>query len=244
MSSTLGCIGLAVNDMDTLDELVGRVLPDAEVVAEAGGLQARRWVDPSGASLTMTVRQQGDDGGVLVDLVPSYVGPAGAGPGVRVGVLTPHGQTLAADLVDAQGETLTRIACDLAQSLVAEVAEPRPAHLIALGLDVSVHADEAAFTASDADNFATGAVLAYGLFSDPEAEAAKDVEPTAYVSGTVLAVTSHSTELDQGFHAVDITTGAGTLTLCLAAEEHPTTPQPGNIVAGVCYLVLDVPGLW
>ncbi len=146
MSSTLGCIGLAVNDMDTLDELVGRVLPDAEVVAEAGGLQARRWVDPSGASLTMTVRQQGDDGGVLVDLVPSYVGPAGAGPGVRVGVLTPHGQTLAADLVDAQGETLTRIACDLAQSLVAEVAEPRPAHLIALGLDVSVHADEAAFT--------------------------------------------------------------------------------------------------
>ena len=189
MSSTLGCIGLAVNDMDTLDELVGRVLPGADVVAEAGGLQARRWVDPSGASLTMTVRQQGDDGGVLVDLVPSYVGPAGAGPGVRVGLLTPHGQTLAADLVDAEGETLARIACDLAQSLIAEIAEPRPAHVTALGLDVSVHADEAAYAASDAGvlgtpapgepahRFATGAVLAYGLFSDPDPDPRRGRRP-------------------------------------------------------------------
>ena len=259
MSSTLGCIGLAVDDVDVLDDLVARRLPDAAVIARAGDPQARRWSDPSGASITMTVRQEGQDGGVLVDLVPSYVVPdgesgreSGSEPGVVLGVLTGHGRTLAADLVDADGETLTRVACDLAQSLVADVTEPRPAHVTALGLDVTVHEDDAAFAASDASTmgtpapgeaahkYAAGAVLSYGLFGDPDT-----AEPTAYVSGTVLRVTSHVTaELEQGFHAARVATVGGTFTVCLAASEHPDAPQPGSVVAGTCYLVLDVPGLW
>jgi len=255
MSSTLGCIGLAVDDVDVLDALVGRLLPEAEVIAQAGDLQARRWSDPSGASITMTVRQEGEDGGVLVDLVPSYVvpdGEPGSEPGVVLGVLTGHGQTLAADLVDADGETLTRVACDLAQSLVADVNEPRPAHVTALGVEVTVHEDDAAFAASDASTmgtpapgeiahtYAAGAVLSYGLFGDPDT-----AEPTAYVSGTVLSVTSHVTaELEQGFHAAQVATVGGTFTVCLAASEHPEPPRPGTVVAGSCYLVLDVPGLW
>ncbi|MEN8672680.1 hypothetical protein [Nocardioides sp.] len=255
MSSTLGCIGLAVDDVDVLDHLVGRRLPEAAVIAQAGDLQARRWTDPSGASITMTVRQEGEDGGVLVDLVPSYVvpdGAAGSEPGVVLGRLTGHGRTLAADLVDADGETLTRVACDLAQSLVADVTEPRPARVTALGVDVTVHEDDAAFAASDASTmgspapgeaahkYAAGAVLSYGLFGDPDT-----AEPTAYVSGTVLGVTSHVTaELEQGFHAAQVATVGGTFTVCLAAAEHPQAPRPGSIVAGTCYLVLDVPGLW
>lgn len=253
MSSTLGCIGLAVDDVDALDALVGRLLPEARVVAQSGDLRARRWIDPSGASLTMTLRQPegDDDSGVLVDLVPSYVDSVGAA-GVRVGALTGHGATLAADLVDADGETVTRIACDLAQSIVAEVTEPREARITALGLQVSVHADAAAFAASDESilgtpepgetpkRFATDSTLSYGLFNDPE-----EAEPTAFLSGTVLDAVSHVTgALDQGFHAVRIRTVGGTLTVCLAADEHPEVPQPGQVLSGVCYLVLDVPGLW
>ncbi|MGA8845432.1 MAG: hypothetical protein WB471_02335, partial [Nocardioides sp.] len=204
-----------------------------------GDLQARRWVDPSGASITMTVRQQGEDGGVLVDLVPSYAAPAGAQPGVRVGVLVGHGQTLAADLVDLAGHTVTRIACDLAQSIVAEVSETRPAHLTALGVEVSVHLDAAAYLASGDTAPATGEVLAYGLLGEPDA-----ATPTAHLSGTVAAVSSHETALGQGFHAVCLDTAVGELTLCLATADHPTAPELGNVVAGVCYLVLDVPDLW
>ena len=257
MSSTLGCIGMAVDDVDALDALVARLLPDARVVARAAGLQARRWIDPSGASVTMTLQQQdaagdddGEDGGVLVDLVPSYVDAAGAG-GVRVGVLVPHGATLAADLVDAEGETITRVACDLAQSIVAEVSAPRDARITALGLQVTVHDDADAFARSDESilgtpepgeapkRFATESLLSYGLFGDPDT-----AEPRAFLSGTVLASVSHRTEVEQEFHAVRISTVGGTMTLCLAAEEHPEPPTPGTVVAGICYLVLDVPGLW
>jgi hypothetical protein len=252
MSSTLGCIGMAVDDVDALDALVGRLLPDARVVARAADLHARRWVDPSGASVTMTLRQEGDDeeAGVLVDLVPSYVDAAGAA-GVRLGRLVPHGATLAADLVDADGETVTRLACDLAQSIVAEVEEARDARITALGLQVGVHADAAAFARSDDSilgtpepgetpkRFATESLLSYGLFGDAET-----AEPRAFLSGTVLSVASHRTEVEQDFHAVRISTVGGTMTLCLAADDHPEPPQPGSIVAGVCYLVLDVPGLW
>ncbi len=253
MSSTLGCIGLAVDDADVLDALVGRLLPDARVVASSGDLRARRWTDPTGASLTMTVRQQDgdDDSGVLVDLVPSYVDSVGAA-GVRVGALVGHGRTLAADLVDAAGQTVTRIACDLAQSIVAEVTEPRDARITALGLQVVVHADAEAFAASDesllgtpepgqeATRFATESLLAYGLFGDPDT-----AEPTAFVSGTVLSVTSHvSTELEQGFHAVRVSTVGGSVTVCLATAEHPEPPEPGAVVSGICFLVLDVPDLW
>lgn len=257
MSSTLGCIGLAVSDADSLDALVEHLLPDAGVIATSGDLQARRWTDPSGASLTMTVRQTGDDAGVLVDVVPSYVGPVAAGDsnahdGVRLGALTGHGETLAADLLGADGETVLRVACDLAQSIVVEVSEPRPAHLTALGLDITVHADAEAYATSDESilrapgpphapvRFATETLLAYGL-----AEDAAKAQPTAFISGTVLSVSSQTNaETEQGFHTARLRTVAGHVTVCLAAGDHPDPPRLGNVLSGICYLVLDVPDLW
>ncbi len=254
MSSTLGCIGLSVDDAESLDALVGRLLPAAEVVAQAGELEARRWTDPSGASLTMTVRRSGDEEGLLVDLVPSYVAPTGSGAahdGVRLGALVGHGDTLAADLVDADGTRVLRIACDLAQSIVTEVSEPRPAHLTALGLDLTVHADAAAFAESDESilstpgvgqtpvRFATESLLAYGL-----AEDVTKAQPTAFVSGTVLSVSSQTcSETGQGFHTARLRSSAGHVTVCLALSDHPDPPRLGNVLSGVCYLVLDVPGL-
>lgn len=263
MSSTLGCIGLAVDDAESLDSLIERLVPDAGVVATSGELQARRWTDSSGASLTMTVRQTGDDVGVLVDIVPSYVGPvaaggargaggAGAHDGVRLGALTAYGETLAAELVDASGETIVRIACDLAQSIVVDVDSPRPAHLTALGLDLTVHVDAAAFASSDESilsapgteqtpvRFATESLLAYGLTED-----VAKAQPTAFLSGAVLSVSSQAnSETEQGFHTVRLRTSAGPVTVCLAAAEHPDPPRLGNVLSGVCYLVLDVPDLW
>ena len=253
MSSTLGCIGLAVDDPESLDALVGRLLPDATVVARSGELQARRWVDASGASLTMTVRHSGDDEGVPVDVVPSYVATGGAAghDGVRLGALSGYGDTLAADLVDDAGTRVLRIACDLAQSIVTEVSEPRPAHLTALGLDLTVHADAAAFAASEESvlctpgagqtpvRFATETLLAYGLSED-----AAKAQPTAFVSGTVLSVSSQTnSETDQGFHTARLRTSAGHVTVCLALSDHPDAPRLGNVLSGVCYLVLDVPDL-
>ncbi|CAN5183256.1 hypothetical protein BH09ACT12_BH09ACT12_01080 [soil metagenome] len=254
MSSTLGCIGLASEDVDSLDALIERLVPEAVVVASLGDLQARRWTDTTGASLTMTTRASGDDRGVLVDIVPSYAppGPGAETRGVRVGALCGYGETLAAELVDEAGETVVRIACDLAQSIVAEVTTPREAGLTALGLDIAVHADAAAFASSDESllgtpgsggtptRFATESLLAYGL-----TEAREKAQPTAFLSGTVLSVASHvNSETEQHFHTALLRGASGTITVCLAASDHPEAPEVGTVLSGVCYLVLDVPDLW
>lgn len=242
MSSTLGCIGLGVSDETILATLIDRLLLDATLVAEDQGLTALRWRDPSGASLTLTVR-----GEELLDLVPSYI----AQMGVRLGGLAPYGGYVSADVLEA-GETVTRVACDLAQSLISEAPAEVDASVTALGVEVSVHADDAAFAASDASvvgervegteptRCAPESLLPYGLFGEPQ-----DAEPFAFLSGTVLSAATHTNgATGQVFHAVRVRTVGLTATVCLDALEHPTLPEPGNVVAGVCYLVLDVPTLW
>lgn len=242
MSSTLGCIGLGVTDETILATLIDRLLADATLVAEDEGLTAMRWRDPSGASITVTVR-----GEELLDLVPSYV----AQVGVRLGGLAPYGSYVCADVLE-HGETVTRIACDLAQSLISEAPAEVDASVTALGVEVTLHADETAFAASDASilgervegadptRYASESLLPYGLFGEPE-----DAEPFAFLSGTVLTAATHTNgATGQDFHAVRVRTVGFTATMCLDAAEHPTLPEPGNVIAGTCYLVLDVPTLW
>ena len=242
MSSTLGCLGLAMQDEAQLDALIQRLLPDAPVIAEHEGYEARRWTDASGASLTMTVRD-----GVLVDLVPSYVAQVGA----RLAGLAGNGSCVSVDVLE-DGQTVTRLACDLAQSLVGVAPAEVDAAVTVLGLDVTVHADAAAFAASDASilgdpapgedvhRFATESVLSYGLFGTGDV-----IEPVAFVSGTVLSSRSLvNTETEQRFHAARIRTVGFTATVCLDADEHPVGPEPGAIIAGTGYLVVDVPTLW
>lgn len=242
MSSTLGCIGLGVTDESVLASLIDRLLPDATLVAEDQGLTAMRWRDTSGASLTLTVR-----GEELLDLVPSYV----AQMGVRLGGLAPYGGYVCADVLE-HGETVTRIACDLAQSLISEAPVQVDASVTALGVEMSLHADETAFAASDASilgervegteptRYAAESLLAYGLLGKPE-----EAEPFAFLSGTVLSsMTQTNAATGQTFHAVRVRTVGFTATVCLSSAEHPIAPEPGNVIAGTCYLVLDVPTLW
>lgn len=237
MSSTLGCIGLGVPDEAAMAALVDRLLPDATVVAEDEGLTALRWRDPSGASVTFTVR--GDE---LLDLVPSYVAQVGA----RLGGLAPHGGYVYADVLEGE-VTVTRLAADLAQGLISQAPEQVDASVVALGVEVSLHPDDAAFAASDASRLGGGdtrlaaeSFVAYGLFGEPDGG-----EAFVFLAGTVLSVaTQTNTATDHAFHAVHVRTAGFTATVCLDAAEHPTAPEPGSIVAGTCYLVLDVPTLW
>lgn len=245
MSSTLGCLGLPMDDEAQLDALIQRLLPDAPVIAEHEGYEARRWTDTSGASLTMTVRD-----GVLMDLVPSYVAQVGA----RLGRLSANGSCVTADVLE-DGRPATRIACELAQSLIAVAPAEVDASVTALGIDVTVHADATAFACSDASllggsggttpgeepaRFDAESVLAYGLFGNGDI-----IEPLAVVCGTVLSSRSFvNAETEQRFHTARIRTVGFTATVCLDAHDHPTAPAPGNVVAGICYLVVDVPTLW
>jgi hypothetical protein len=256
MTSNLDCVGLGVADGDALSTLVQQVWPAMEEKGMAGGATSLRWTDPSGARLSVGVTAEGE----LADLVPSYAGV----PGVRLSGLTladDHG-TATADVVDAEGELCTRLACDLEQwrALVgAAESAAGLATVTALGLDVTVHADEAAFAASDAsvmgdpaaprpDDLDPGSpwplrqaaesFLPYGLFGDT-------AHPHAGVAGRVARSETRVVEqTGQTFHAVRLSSLGMELDLCLAATDHPTPPTPGNIVHGTVYLVASLEELW
>lgn len=243
-SSTLACLGLGVADEDELDQLVTRLLPDSSTVSRYDDMLAQRWTDPGGASLTMVVRE-----GSLVDLVPSVARPLPT----RLRGLAAHGRYASADVLDADGGTATRLCCDLAQGLLRTVPGRVEGTITALGVDVAVHADAAAFGQSGASRLERSgdrddgghdpptrltpeSLLPYGLFGDPA-----DASPTAFVAGTVVAAQTRTTETTGArFHLARARVVGTELWICLDASEHPDPPPPGAVVAGTCYLVADV----
>lgn len=245
MSSTLACIGLDVDSLETLNAQLEQM--PTELVGRTGGLESVRFTDPSGARVVVARDGEGD----TIDLVPSYDGRAGA----LLGNLGPLGNVVQADVLDEDGEVVTRLAVDLEQHrhLTGVVPGPLRASVVALGLEMATHADGAAFAASDASilgaaepgedvrRWGDESFVSYGLFStDPEA-----AEPTAFLAGTVLAAETHTHAVSgQAFHVVRVRTAGFEATVCLAGAEHPTAPVAGNVVAGSCYLVVDVPTLW
>lgn len=243
MASTLACIGLAVDDLDTLNEHLAAM--GAQVAGRIDGVESVRYDDPSGARVVVAVDPEGE----TLDLVPSY----DARPGAFLARLGPLGSVVQADVVDKAGEVQTRLAVDLEQHrhLGGVVTGPVHASVLALGVEMSVHVDDTAFAASDASAVGTlepgeeatrwgpESFLSYGLFGDG------DPEPTAFLAGTVLDSDTQSHSVTgQVFHIARVRSAGFEATVCLAASEHPTRPVAGNVVAGSCYLVVDVPTLW
>ena len=92
----------------------------------------------------------------------------------------------------------------------------------------------------DPTRFAAEAFVSYGLFGTGE-----EPEPTAFLAGTVLAAESRTHGVTgQVFHVARVRTVGFEATVCLPGSEHPVAPEPGSVVAGTCYLVVDVPSLW
>ena len=246
MPTTLSCIGLDVAGLDELNTHL-EAMP-SEVVGRVGGFESVRFTDDSGARVVV-VRDADDE---TVDLVPSF----DARPGAVLGDLGPQGPVVRADVLD-QDQTATVLAADLEQHrhLTGVVGGPLRAAVVALGVEMSVHADEAAFGASDASllgepddgagpgarpRFGARSFVSYGLFGDPAA-----AEPTAFLAGVVLdAETRTHGVTGQTFHVARLATVGFETTVCLPASAATTTPVAGNVVAGSCYLVLDVPTLW
>ncbi|GAA5141290.1 hypothetical protein GCM10023340_02770 [Nocardioides marinquilinus] len=245
MASTLACLGMHVDDLDRLGDVLDQLPADlvGRVATDEGVVESVRHRDDSGACVVLARL----DGGV-VDLVPTFESDRGA----RLGGLGVAGEAVVADVLDDDGETVTRLACDLVQRRHVRDAGPVDAAVVALGVEVGVHADAAAFAASDDSvlgepepgeepmRLTAQSFVSYGLFSGDA-----DPEPTAFLAGEVLAAESRTHAVTgQSFHVLQVETVGFTATVCLAASEHPTLPAPGSVVAGVCYLVADAPDLW
>jgi hypothetical protein len=246
MTSNLACIGLGVPDERALGPLLDLVVAESDVVGSADGLLTRQRTDASGSRLSVFLR-----GRVVEDLVPSFAGSPGAHL-TEVSLVAPG--VVMADVVDQDGETCTRLTCDLEQwrHLGADPVSGEAA-ITAFGLDVTEHSNAEVFAASpaslvravddpapDALRFGAESFISYGAFGSPE-----DSSGAARLAGTVLSSDTRRVEITgQSFHAVRVRTTGFEVDLCLAVADHPDPPAEGTIVSGNVYLVASMEQLW
>ncbi|MFC4787166.1 hypothetical protein ACT8ZV_22005 [Nocardioides sp. MAHUQ-72] len=250
MATELGCVGMAVADLDELLDLLARIADDAVLRGCADDLETFTWTDMSGARLTVS----GSDQRGIVDVTASCAGETGAR---LAGVTALTGAVVAADLVDEDGSLATRAACELLQArfLTPGHASGRAA-ITALGTDVTVHEDACAFARAPQSlllppdgagpagestaRVGAESFFSYGLFAD-------DAGTTGHgrLAGTVLhSGTRTNTLTGQSFHVVRVRSVGMTADLCLDLATHPRCPQPGNVVSGVVLLVASMDQLW
>ncbi len=215
-----------------------------------------RWQDPSGARLVLAMR-----GNEVLDVLPSYAGT----PGARLGnVWSANEEVTVADVLDQDGEQVTMLALELEQRrLLAERGGPAGgvASVVALGVDVSVHADEDAFSLADASlmrkrgedpgaappqfvsrgllwppRMAAESFISHGVFGPPE-----HARAYARLNGTVLSAQRRVVvATGQPFLVARVRTAGFEVDLCLSAHEFPHPPQAGNVIGGTVFLVASM----
>lgn len=239
MATMYECIGLPIQDDESLRAVTLGLFPDATVLGETTAGAVLRWQDPSGARITFTL----DPDDLIIDVVPSIDGAPGASLG-RLGVL--HGSIFEADVVDLYDETLTRLAMDFERYLLMDHPDgtwsPRTS-ITALGLDVATFASPKAFADSaasvlsgDASDPAAKHVghesfIPVGLFGPPE-----DVLPIARLSGTVVHATRRrNTRSRLLFDVARVRTVGMEVDVCTPAGGR--LAALGEVISGTVYLV-------
>ena len=247
MASTLECVGLAVEDEIGVQALIQAVGRRATPFARTGRVKLLRWEDPSGARVMIGLK-----GRELVDFIPSLA----SDPVTRLAeIRAVNAQVATAAVVDSDGDQLTSLGIELEQRalLAGEPLDAGPAAVVSLGLEVSVHADAAAFGASPASlldpnaehgttpprRVAAESFIPSGLFNAPE-----EVNAYAQLAGVVLHADRRTTEhTGQSFIVARVRTAGFETDTCLSAGEHATVPESGEIIAGTVLLVGSVPVL-
>ncbi|HCT76212.1 MAG TPA: hypothetical protein DGG94_04105 [Micromonosporaceae bacterium] len=254
MASNLECVGPAVGSRDEFAALVESALAKAQPIGSINGFTVHGWQDPSGARLVITTK-----GRKIVDMLPSFAGT----PGARLAGLHAANEEVAiASVVDDSGETLTMLAAEVEQRrfLSGEAASGQ-ASIVALGVNVSVHADEHAFAASDASLLSPGedpdeppahvveqgmpwplrmgaeSFISYRVFGRPE-----QAQAHARLCGTVLAAGQRTVAATgQSFIVARVRTAGFDTDVCLPGTF--AVPEPGNIIGGEVFLVASMPQL-
>ena len=249
MASNLACVGLAVPDGAELLSFVNQVIPFAERLGKAGGVDVVRWEDQSGARLVLGLTRGGD----VADLLPSFA----ATPSARlawIDYVSP--EVASAAVVDDEGEQVTAFTIEFELNRLlrkSPAVREGIAGVTALGVEVEVFASEEAFAASPASlldpdgeagelpaedidgtplRMAPESFLSYGIFDEDD--------PSAYarLAGTVLEADVRTVELTgQRFvHALVRTIGFDAH-VCFPAGDGDVAPSPGAILGGTVFLV-------
>lgn len=251
----MAALGFAVETEADFERLTERTFQHAVLVGSRRNRQVLRWEDASGARVVYTVRR-----GHLEDALPSLA----AKPGARLqGATARSGHVIQSAVIDDDGEQVTGLVAALEEGPLL----PRPvdgvASIVALGTEITVHADADAFALDpasllgsaddeppprtnglDADDpwpsgplrMAAESFISYGVFA--EAFGGGPLEPHARLYGTVLSAERRRNEIGGlEFIVARVQTSGFVADVCLAADEHRDVPAPGSILGGEVYLV-------
>ncbi len=235
MASNLDCVGLAVADRGQFAALVESALAHAQPIGQVSGFTVHAWQDPSGARLVISTK-----GRRIVDLLPSFAGV----PGARLADVRCANEDVAVcSVVDDGGEVVTMLAVELEQRrFLAVVGGPvaGEASVVALGVDITVHADERAFAAADVSpRMSAESFISHGVFGPPE-----QAQAYARMHGIVLrAETRTAAATGQSFVVARVRTVGFETDMCFPAAKDVAVPQPGSIAGGEVFLIASLPGI-
>jgi hypothetical protein len=250
MASNLACVGLAVSDTGELRSLIRGVMPHAEKLGEADGVDVMRWQDSSGARLILGVC--GHD---VPDLLPSFA----ATPSAKLASIDFVSADVAkAAVLDDENEQVTALAIEFEERRLLRrdpAITEGVAGITALGIAVEVFPSADAFAASPASllrpegaptdppphygergwnwppRVGSESFFSYGVFAQEQPSA------HARLAGTVLDADVRTVDLTgQRFVHARVRTVGFDADVCFPADDQPP-PNVGAIVHGTVFLV-------
>lgn len=232
MASTFSCIGLGAASREEFGELVTRLGAASEAAATVDGVTVHRWRDASGAEVVLALDRYNELAEIVPTLDPASVPQL---PLARLGDIGRGTAPLCHAAVFEDDEQVTALAFDTTQywDLGAREVPPRVhAHVVALGVAMAAHPDEAAFLAASstgaraAARFAPESFIPSGMFGEvPSAQ--------GVLSGTVLSAERRTNTLSgQDFIVAEVRTVGFTAAVCLPSSDFPEIPVVGGILSG------------
>ena len=245
------CIGFRADSAEDLVALVEQTLPTATHLGTGPkGAETFRWQDSSGARVMIEKR-----GEIVHNMLPSFAGKPST---MLTDVVRLNDDTSAADVVDESGEMITRLAVDLEQrALLANASVHGRAALVGLAGELTLHADAAAFQASDASRmggteevdpppphlleqgikwpprWATESFVSEGLFSAP-----RESRPIAMLNGVVIEADERVNSLTGvSFIRARVRTIGFEVDICASVAQMSSTPTPGQVIGARVYMV-------
>lgn len=236
MNSNLACIGMDVDEAG-LSGLLADIAPRSELLGTVDGDRILAWPDGSGARLIFSVRD-----GEVVDVLPSYAGGT-EWPMNGCHMLNPS--VVTAGVFGPGGDQITALTFAPEQHRFLRTrrrATDAPTRLVGLGFDVQVFDDATAFSqaresllvmdgADDGPRLGAGSFLSYGVWDEPDV-----ADAYARIGGVVVhAETLINQATGQRFSVARVRVLEFALDVCLPGEV--PLPEPGQVVAGMVYLV-------
>jgi hypothetical protein len=242
MASNMSCIGITARDQEDFGRRMSLLLERSEPAGKVGPHELRVWTDASGACVSFVLSEDG-----VECATPGFRARSRLRARAKRFASDPDCRfcdPLLLDIVDAQGELFYPLATQLDDLLLTRERVGAGA-MLELGVCAFAHglevwADEAAFTAAQADEevrFAAESLIPSGLFS-PEGEEPGPETAEAIITGRVLeAGLRENLATGETFQHAIVQTLGGHYDVLASPRELAAPLEPGNILQGEFWLV-------